>query len=87
MPRRKHISTNAEESSVAVAPPRPMTRDRLRRAIVRDLSMQERLLLVLAYAERMNTAEIACTLNMLPNQVDSLRADIEARLGDLVKAA
>lgn len=63
------------------------TRRRVRQAIVQDLSMQERLLLLLAYAERMNPSEIAATLNMAPSQVDAAKERVVARLETVMRAA
>jgi DNA-directed RNA polymerase specialized sigma24 family protein len=49
--------------------------------------MQERLLLVLLYAERMNPEEIAATLNMSPTQVHAARERVVGRLESLMRAA
>jgi DNA-directed RNA polymerase specialized sigma24 family protein len=65
----------------------PSVRDRLRHAIVKDLTMQDRLLLVLAYAEGMSPDEIAVTLDMAPSQVDVIKERIVKQLGLLVQAA
>ncbi|MBL8747285.1 MAG: sigma-70 family RNA polymerase sigma factor [Phycisphaerae bacterium] len=62
-------------------------RDRLRQAIVKELSAQDRLFLVLAYAERMSPAEIAVTLDLAPSQVEVMRERIVRELGHLVSAA
>jgi RNA polymerase sigma factor (sigma-70 family) len=62
-------------------------RRRVRQAIVQELSMQERLLLVLLYAERMNPEEIAATLNMSPTQVHAARERVVGRLESLMRAA
>lgn len=62
-------------------------RDRLRHTIVRDLSPQDRLFLVLAYAERMSPSEIAVTLDLAPAQVEVMRERIVRELGALVQAA
>ena len=62
-------------------------RRRVRQAIVQELSMQERLLLVLLYAERMNASEIASTLNMSPTQVDAARERVVGRLESVLRAA
>jgi DNA-directed RNA polymerase specialized sigma24 family protein len=65
----------------------PSVRDRLRHAIVKDLTMQDRLLLVLAYAEGMSPEEIAVALDMAPSQVDASKERIVKQLGSLVRAA
>lgn len=65
----------------------PTVRDRLRHAIVKDLTMQDRLLLVLAYAEGMSPEEIAVTLDIAPSQVEVIRERIVSQLGSLVQAA
>lgn len=64
-----------------------VVRDRLRQAIVKELSAQDRLFLVLAYAERMSPAEIAVTLDMAPSQVEVIRDRIVRELGELVQTS
>ena len=53
---------------------------RLRRAIARDLDQEDRLLVVLRYAERMSFREIALVLGMPTEQAEHRLAVIEHRL-------
>ncbi len=81
--RGKQIQRPATTSEARCEP----ARDALRRAIVKDLSMQERLLLVLTYAEGMSRTEIAAVLDLAVSQVDVLRERIEGRLSAMLEAA
>jgi DNA-directed RNA polymerase specialized sigma24 family protein len=65
----------------------PSVRDRLRHAIVKNLTMQDRLLLVLVYAEGMSPDEIAVTLDLAPSQVEVIKERIVNQLGSLVHSA
>lgn len=80
---RKNRNANSEGSRGSIT---PAVRERLRRMIISDLSMQERLLIVLAYAERMSPAEIGSVLNIAPKQVEAIRESIVARLGLAVQS-
>lgn len=84
--RTSRTHSNSAPDSQPQSTPRAV-RDRLREAIVKDLSAQDRLFLVLAYAERMSPAEIAVTLDMAPSQVEVIRDRIVRELGQLVRAA
>ncbi len=55
-------------------------RDRVRAAIVHDLTETERLLLLLWYAEGMNLEEIGMTIGLTVPQVAALHARVVARL-------
>lgn len=81
--RRRHssrITPEADPGHTAPETSRSSLRDSLRNAVLRDLTMQERLLLVLLYVERMSKVEIAATLDLFPEQVDAMRERIIARL-------
>lgn len=88
MPQRTGRPSHSRTSSRSISKgASTVVRDRLREAIVRDLSAQDRLFLVLAYAERMSPAEIAVTLDLAPSQVEVIRDRIVRELGQLVQAA
>lgn len=53
----------------------------LRQAVLRDLSAQQRLLLVLWYAERMNETEIALVLETSADVVRRMHQEIVTLLG------
>lgn len=91
MPRQRSVKARATANDSCVCEPmQPESRprrdrlksglqssmkDRLRRAVVQDLTMQERLVLVLRFAERMSEEEIAAVLG---TSVAHARAQIEA---------
>lgn len=89
MPQRTASTSRKPSSKSLVLPAADSTqaRDRLRQTIVRDLSPQDRLFLVLAYAERMSPREIAATLNLAPAQVEVMRERIVRELNDRLQAA
>lgn len=59
----------------------------LRRAVLRDLTGEERLLLVLRYAEGLSLPETAETLQMTTDEVRRMHEQIVSRLGDQLRAA
>jgi DNA-directed RNA polymerase specialized sigma24 family protein len=80
---RSSKSQRATGGSAAGERPRGLdaaTQDLVRRAIVRDLNVQDRLLLVLCFVERMSLPEIAAVLNVAPTQVEALLARVVERV-------
>ncbi len=66
--------------------PEATERDRVRAAIVHDLTETERLLLLLWYAERMSPEEIGSTLGLSLQRVVALHARVIGRLRRCVNA-
>ena len=72
--------TTSIPSSDAQAPPMRTVRERIREVLSRELDPNERLMIVLRFAERMTYCEIGAVLRMTGEQVE---AKIETLLGRL----
>lgn len=65
----------------------PSLRARLRQTVLSDLSLSERVFIVLRYVERMTNSEIALVLNLSRDQVGALHERIVQRLGQSLQTA
>ena len=62
-------------------------RDALRDRCMKELSRLDRLIIVLYYYEQLTTREVSLVLDLPEQQIETRRASLARRLGNLVAAA